>query len=57
MNRIKHIIYLIVIIVLSSCSVSKPVGQSTQGVSAQEYYKPEPPIQEIGERINDFLKK
>lgn len=44
MNRIKHIIYLIVIIVLSSCSVSKPIGQSTQGVSAQGYYKPEPPI-------------
>lgn len=40
----KYVIYLILIIGLSSCSVSRPIGQSTQRVSAKGYYEPEPPI-------------
>lgn len=40
----KHIIYLILIIVFSSCSISKPIGQSNQGVLVQGYYEPEPSI-------------
>ncbi len=40
----KHIIYLILIIALSSCSVNRPIGQSAQGVLARGYYEPESPI-------------
>ncbi|MDG1930127.1 MAG: hypothetical protein P8I58_02250 [Flavobacteriaceae bacterium] len=40
----KHIIYLILIIALSSCSVNRQIGQSSQGVSARGYYEPDPPI-------------
>lgn len=40
----KYLIYLILIIALSSCSISRPIGQSTQGILTQGYYEPEPPI-------------
>jgi len=38
----KYAIFIILIIGLSSCSVSRPIGQSSQGVSSQGYYEQEP---------------
>ncbi len=41
-KHMKYTLLLMLIIALSSCGVSRPVGQSVQGVSAQGYYQPEP---------------
>ncbi len=40
----RNTFYLILIIALSSCTASRQIGQTTQGISAQGYYEPEPPI-------------
>lgn len=40
----KYTFYLILLMVLTSCSVSRPVAQPNQEASAQGYYEPEAPI-------------
>ncbi|MDT0295835.1 hypothetical protein ACFQ3R_11555 [Mesonia ostreae] len=40
----KYSIYLLLIILLSSCSANKNIGQNSQTISGQGYYKPDPPL-------------